>query len=79
MLMAERTLGSDGLRRRRLHGGRDILAATLTVNHDAFRALWSMEHDPQYRRIKGEYNPQVPKFGSVGPMAHQRAWGDADS
>jgi hypothetical protein len=59
MLMAERTPGSDGLRRHRLHGRRDILSAALTVNHYAFRALWSGEHELQYRRIKGEGNPQV--------------------
>jgi hypothetical protein len=74
VLMAERTPGSDGLRRHRLHGRRDILAATLTVNHYAFRAFWSGEHELQYRRRKGENNPQVRKFDSGGPMEHQRAW-----
>jgi hypothetical protein len=59
VLMAERTPGSDGLRRHRLHGGRDILATTLTLNDDALRGFWSGEHEVQYRRIKGENNPQV--------------------
>jgi len=79
MLMAERAPGSDGLRRHRLHGRRDILATTLTVNHHAFRALWSLEHDPQYRRRKGEYNPQVPKSGSAGPSSISEHRGDAAS
>jgi hypothetical protein len=47
MLMAERTPRSNGLRRHRLHGRRDILAATLTVNHYAFQALWSPEHEKE--------------------------------
>jgi hypothetical protein len=78
MLVAERTPGSDRLRRHRLHGRRDILTATLTVNHHAFRALWPLEHESQYRRTKGENNPQVPKFES-GPRMEQRAWRDAPS
>src|SRR6202011_4675347 len=69
MLMAERTLGSDGLRRHRLHGRRDILAATLAVNHHAFRAFWSLKHELQYRRIKGETDPQVQESGSIGPWS----------
>jgi hypothetical protein len=43
-----------------LHGRRDILAATLTLNHHALRDFWSGEHEIQYRRIKGESNPQYP-------------------
>ena len=31
----------------RLHRHPDILAATLTLNHHAFRALWSLEHPLQ--------------------------------
>jgi hypothetical protein len=77
MLMAERTPGSDGLRRHRLHGRRDILAATLTVDHHAFRAFWSLEHEQQYRRIKGENNPQARKSGSVGPWSIREHRGDA--
>jgi hypothetical protein len=59
MLMAEGTPGGDGLRRHGLHGRRDILAATLAVNHRALGAFWSGEHEVQYRRIKGESNPQA--------------------
>ena len=44
VLMAERTPGSDGLRRHRLHR-RDILAATLTVNHYALQAFRSGNED----------------------------------
>jgi hypothetical protein len=59
MLMAERTPGGDGLGRHGLHGRRDILAAPLTLNDHALRAFWSGEHENQYRRTKGESNPQV--------------------
>jgi hypothetical protein len=31
----------------------------LTVNHYAFRAFWSGDHELQYRRRKGEYASQV--------------------
>jgi hypothetical protein len=71
MLMAERTPGSDGLRRHRLHGRWDILGATLALNHYALRALWSLEHELQYRRIEGEPNPQVRESGYSRPMEHQ--------
>jgi len=59
MLMAEGTPGSDGLRRHGLHGRRDILAATLALNHHTLGAFWSREHEVQYRRRKGESNPQA--------------------
>ena len=58
MLMAERTPGRNRLRRHRLDGCRNILAATLTLNDNALRAFRSGEHEDQYRRIKGESNPQ---------------------
>jgi hypothetical protein len=41
MFMAERTPGRDGLRRHRLDGCRDILAATLALNHHALGAFRS--------------------------------------
>jgi hypothetical protein len=47
------------------------------VNHHAFRALWSLEHELQYRRITGEYNPQVRKSGSVDPWSISEHRGDA--
>jgi hypothetical protein len=77
MLMAERTPGSDGLRRHRLHGRRYIFGATLALNHYALRTLWSLEHEPQYRRINGERNPQVRKSGSVGSWSISEHRGDA--
>jgi hypothetical protein len=79
MLVAERTPGSDGLRRHRLHGRRDILPATLTVNHHLFRAFWSGEHELQYRRIKGESNPQAGKSDPIGPWGTNEHRGDAGS
>jgi hypothetical protein len=45
MLMAERTPGRDWLRRHRLHGRRDILAAPLALNHHALGAFRSGEHE----------------------------------
>jgi hypothetical protein len=45
MLMAERTPGRDGLRRHRLHGRRDILAAPFTLNHHAPGAFWCGKHE----------------------------------
>jgi hypothetical protein len=41
MFMEERTPGRDGLRRHRLDGCRDILAATLALNHHALGAFRS--------------------------------------
>src|SRR5580704_19662575 len=65
MLMAERTPGSDGLRRHRLHRRRDIFAATLALNHHALRAVRSAEHEIQYRRTKGESNPQFLRIERI--------------
>jgi hypothetical protein len=54
-----------------LHRRWDILAATLTVNTARFELSGPGNTNLQSRRIKGENNPQVRKFDSIGPMEHQ--------
>jgi hypothetical protein len=71
MLMAEWTSGRDRLGWHCFHGCRDILAAPLALNHHAFRAFRSGEHENQYRRRKGESNPQGKgsEVGAARPCA----------
>jgi hypothetical protein len=45
MLMAKRTLCSDGLRRHGLYRRRDVLVAALALNHDQLLALWWGKHE----------------------------------
>ena len=63
MLMAEWTPGCDGLGRHCLDRCWDILATTLALNHDALGGFRSGEHEDQYRRRKGESNPQGCQTG----------------